>query len=88
MPHQRAYLINAAIPYARQQKGEVMSKTWFITGASAGLGRLMTERLLSRSDRVAGSVRRADALDDLKGQHPVSGGRRIRSDGQDRRGRQ
>jgi NAD(P)-dependent dehydrogenase (short-subunit alcohol dehydrogenase family) len=33
-----------------------MSKTWFITGASAGLGRLMTERLLVRGDRAAASV--------------------------------
>lgn len=46
-----------------------MSKTWFITGASAGLGRLMTERLLGRGDRVAGSVRREGALDDLKRKH-------------------
>lgn len=46
-----------------------MSKTWFITGASAGLGRLMTERLLDRGDRVVASVRRKDALDDLQRQH-------------------
>ena len=38
-----------------------MSKTWLITGASAGLGRLMTERLLTRGDRVVGTVRR-DAM--------------------------
>ncbi|HBK47662.1 MAG TPA: short chain dehydrogenase [Xanthomonadaceae bacterium] len=42
-----------------------MSKTWFITGTSAGLGRLLTERLLARGDRVAATVRRLDALDDL-----------------------
>jgi NAD(P)-dependent dehydrogenase (short-subunit alcohol dehydrogenase family) len=46
-----------------------MSKTWFITGASAGLGRLMTERLLDRGDRVVASVRRKDALHDLQRQH-------------------
>ncbi len=40
-------------------------KTWLITGASSGLGRIMTERLLARGDRVAATVRRADALDDL-----------------------
>ena len=39
-----------------------MSKTWLITGASAGLGRLMTERLLTRGDRVVGTVRREGAL--------------------------
>ncbi|MET7401030.1 SDR family oxidoreductase [Dactylosporangium sp. NPDC005572] len=40
-------------------------KTWFITGASAGLGRHMTELLLRRGDRVAATARRVHALDDL-----------------------
>lgn len=35
-----------------------MTKTWLITGASSGLGRLMTERLLARGDRVVATVRR------------------------------
>ena len=30
-----------------------MAKTWFITGTSAGFGRIMTEALLARGDRVA-----------------------------------
>ena len=38
-------------------------KSWLITGASTGLGRIMTERLLERGDRVAATVRRAGALD-------------------------
>lgn len=42
-----------------------MRKTWFITGASAGLGRAMTEKLLARGDRVVGTLRRTGALDDL-----------------------
>ncbi len=42
-----------------------MSKTWFITGTSAGLGRLLTERLLARHDRVVATVRRPGSLDDL-----------------------
>jgi len=46
-----------------------MQKTWFITGASAGLGRLMTEKLLARGDRVVGTLRRAGALDDLAMQY-------------------
>jgi NAD(P)-dependent dehydrogenase (short-subunit alcohol dehydrogenase family) len=46
-----------------------MSKTWFITGASSGLGREMTAQLLSRGDRVAATVRRVDALKDLQAQH-------------------
>jgi NAD(P)-dependent dehydrogenase (short-subunit alcohol dehydrogenase family) len=45
------------------------NKTWLITGASSGLGRLMTERLLARSDRVVATVRRPEVLDDLSEQH-------------------
>ena len=44
-------------------------KTWFITGASSGLGRIMVESLLARGDRVVATVRRADALDDLGRSH-------------------
>src|SRR5580658_9112809 len=50
-------------------EGSIMSKTWLITGASAGLGRLMTERLLIRGDRVVATVRREDAIADLQAQH-------------------
>jgi len=46
-----------------------MSKTWFITGASSGFGRAMTEKLLARGDRVAATVRRTGALDGLKAEH-------------------
>lgn len=40
-------------------------KTWLITGASSGLGRLMCETLLARGDRVFASVRNRAVLDDL-----------------------
>jgi NAD(P)-dependent dehydrogenase (short-subunit alcohol dehydrogenase family) len=46
-----------------------MSKTWFITGASSGLGREMAQRLLARGDRVVGTVRRQSALADLQQAH-------------------
>jgi NAD(P)-dependent dehydrogenase (short-subunit alcohol dehydrogenase family) len=46
-----------------------MTKTWFITGASSGLGRIMTEKLLDRGDRVIGTARRTDALSDLASAH-------------------
>ncbi|MFD8032775.1 SDR family oxidoreductase [Streptomyces sp. NPDC003737] len=41
------------------------SETWFITGASAGIGRAVTERLLERGDRVAATARRVEVLSDL-----------------------
>ncbi len=43
-----------------------MATTWFITGTSSGFGRLLTERLLARGDRVAATLRRPAALDDLR----------------------
>lgn len=42
-----------------------MPKTWFITGTSSGFGRIMTEKLLARGDKVVGTVRKPDALSDL-----------------------
>lgn len=46
-----------------------MPTTWFITGTSSGFGRLLTERLLARGDRVAATLRRPEALDDLRAEH-------------------
>jgi NAD(P)-dependent dehydrogenase (short-subunit alcohol dehydrogenase family) len=46
-----------------------MRKNWFITGASSGLGRTMTERLLERGDQVVGTIRRDGPLDDLLARH-------------------
>lgn len=41
-------------------------KTWLITGVNSGFGRLMTEKLLERGDRVAGTVRKMDSMNELK----------------------
>jgi NAD(P)-dependent dehydrogenase (short-subunit alcohol dehydrogenase family) len=46
-----------------------MTRTWFITGTSSGFGRTMTETLLARGDRVAATLRRVGALDELKALH-------------------
>ncbi|WP_432841257.1 SDR family oxidoreductase [Dactylosporangium sp. CA-092794] len=46
-----------------------MPTTWFITGTSSGFGRLLTERLLARGDRVAATLRRPEALDGLRAGH-------------------
>lgn len=40
-------------------------KTWFIAGASRGMGRELAEQLLARGDRVAATARDTGALADL-----------------------
>ncbi len=40
-------------------------RAWFITGVNSGFGREMTEQLLERGDRVAGTVRDLDSVRDL-----------------------
>jgi len=42
-----------------------MASTWFITGASRGIGRELTEQLLAHGDRVAATLRHPEQLDDL-----------------------
>jgi NAD(P)-dependent dehydrogenase (short-subunit alcohol dehydrogenase family) len=46
-----------------------MPTTWFITGTSSGFGRLLTEQLLARGDRVAATLRRPGALEDLQAKY-------------------
>ena len=47
----------------------MVQRTWFITGISSGFGRHLTEQLLGRGDRVAGTVRKPGAADDLAAVH-------------------
>jgi NAD(P)-dependent dehydrogenase (short-subunit alcohol dehydrogenase family) len=42
------------------------ARTWFITGVNTGFGRHLTEQLLERGDRVAGTVRKEGSVDELK----------------------
>src|SRR3984885_15333123 len=44
-------------------------RTWLITGVGSGLVRLMAEQLLEGGDRVAGTVRKMDAVNDLKAKY-------------------
>jgi NAD(P)-dependent dehydrogenase (short-subunit alcohol dehydrogenase family) len=42
-----------------------MTKTWFITGATSGIGRELTVAALRRGDNVAALARAVDSLDEL-----------------------
>lgn len=46
-----------------------MSKVWFVTGSSRGLGREFVEAALSRGDQVAATARNIATLDDLVATH-------------------
>ncbi|MBE1485371.1 SDR family oxidoreductase [Plantactinospora soyae] len=47
-----------------------VSRVWFITGASRGLGRAFTEAALAVGDRVVGAARDVAPLDDLAARYP------------------
>ncbi|QKJ31343.1 SDR family NAD(P)-dependent oxidoreductase [Mucilaginibacter mali] len=47
-----------------------MTKIWFITGSSRGLGRSLTEAVLATGDKVAATARNTDALKDLVERYP------------------
>ena len=47
-----------------------MTQSWFITGTSSGFGRLLTEKLLARGDRVWATLRKPAALAELQARHP------------------
>src|SRR5947209_18271345 len=46
-----------------------MSSTWFITGASRGMGRELTAQAVARGNRVAATLRTPSQLDDLAAAH-------------------
>jgi NAD(P)-dependent dehydrogenase (short-subunit alcohol dehydrogenase family) len=43
----------------------VMTKVWFITGSSRGLGRSLAEAILAKGDKVAATARNIETLQDL-----------------------
>ncbi|QXE33336.1 SDR family NAD(P)-dependent oxidoreductase [Streptomyces sp. GMY02] len=46
-----------------------MSKVWFVTGSSRGLGRAIVEAALENGDRVVATARRPALLEDLVARH-------------------
>ncbi len=47
-----------------------MSKVWFITGSSRGLGRSLTEAVLAKGDQVTATARNPETLKDLVASYP------------------
>jgi len=48
------------------------SRTWFITGTSRGFGREWALAALARGDRVVGTARNSDSMDDIAADHDLS----------------
>jgi len=46
------------------------SRTWFITGASTGFGRLLAEEVLKAGGKVVATARKLDKITDLEKQYP------------------
>jgi NAD(P)-dependent dehydrogenase (short-subunit alcohol dehydrogenase family) len=49
---------------------KTMTKIWFITGSSRGLGRSLTEAVLAKGDKVAATARNTEQLKDLANKYP------------------
>lgn len=50
----------------KENNKTVSQKVWFITGSSRGFGRIWTEAILQRGDKVAATARRLESIADLK----------------------
>ncbi len=48
----------------------LVSRVWFITGASTGFGHLLAKEVLRRGERLIATARDITKLEDLKGQYP------------------
>jgi NADP-dependent 3-hydroxy acid dehydrogenase YdfG len=48
---------------------EMTQRTWLVTGVNNGFGRHVTEQLLERGDSHRRTIRKMDAMNDLKAKH-------------------
>jgi NAD(P)-dependent dehydrogenase (short-subunit alcohol dehydrogenase family) len=58
-------VVTAGQPPPQKERNNIMSKVWFVTGSSRGLGRDFVEAALSRGDKVAATARTTASLDEL-----------------------
>jgi NAD(P)-dependent dehydrogenase (short-subunit alcohol dehydrogenase family) len=54
---------------AFEKELKMTQRTWLMTGINSGFGRHMSELLLARGERVAGTVRKLASVDDLKARY-------------------
>lgn len=69
MSRSTKYPANTQYNFAVQNLN-TMTKIWFITGSSRGLGRSLTEAVLASGDKVAATARNTDALKELVEKYP------------------
>ena len=62
--------ISSAAPGSVNSASAQQSKVWFITGASAGFGRLLAEEVLRQGGRVIATARSLNKIADLEEKHP------------------
>jgi NAD(P)-dependent dehydrogenase (short-subunit alcohol dehydrogenase family) len=67
--HSRYLVVRQAVRMRSLLERKMLMTTWLITGASSGFGRIMTEAVLARGDRVVATLRRLDALDGLQARY-------------------
>ncbi|MDG2518631.1 SDR family NAD(P)-dependent oxidoreductase [Lysobacter soli] len=69
MRRQPDHVAEAAVPV--EESGRSDARTWFITGASSGLGRALAETVLARGDRAVLAARGVDRFRDLVSAFPA-----------------
>jgi len=56
---------------SERRRSSTYKRVWFITGSSEGLGRVLTEVVLARGERVVVTARKPERVRDLIERYPV-----------------